>query len=39
MVPSYPMQSTGKLINQTCENDKKPNFGLDFGLLWPKFGP
>ena len=35
IVPSYyPMQFKGKLINQTWENDKKPNFGLN---LVPKF--
>ena len=26
-------------MNQTWENGKKSNFGPDFGLLWPKFGP
>ena len=26
-------------MNQTWENGKKPNFGSDFGLFWPKFGP
>ena len=29
----------GKLINQTWENGKKPNFGPDFCPFWPKFGP
>ena len=34
IVPSYHcMQLQGKLINQTSENDKKPNFGPDFGPL------
>ena len=27
------------LINQTWENDKKPNFGPDISPFWPKFGP
>ena len=31
------MQFKGKLINQTKENGKKPNFGPDFGPFWPKF--
>ena len=31
------MQFKRKLINQTCKNGKKPNFGSDFGLFWPKF--
>ena len=26
-------------MNQTLDNDKKPNFESDFGPLWPKFGP
>ena len=26
-------------MNQTRENRKKTNFGSDFGLFWPKFGP
>ena len=26
-------------MNQTLENCKKSNFGPDFGLFWPKFGP
>ena len=25
-------------MNQTCENDKKPNFGPDFGPVCPNFG-
>ena len=29
----------GKLMKQIWENDKKTNFGPDFGLFWPKFGP
>ena len=33
------MQFKGKPMNQTCENGKKSNFGPDFGLFWPKFGP
>ena len=28
-----------KIMNQTWENDKKPNFGPDFDLFWQKFGP
>ena len=32
IVPSYhPMQFKGKLMNQTWENGKKPNFGPEFG--------
>ena len=26
-------------MNQTWDSGKKPNFGPDFGPLWPKFGP
>ena len=26
-------------MNQTWENGKKTNFGSDFGLFWPTFGP
>ena len=38
IVPSYhPMQCTGKLMNETWENDKQPNFGPDLGLFWSKF--
>ena len=33
------MQFQGKLMYQTLENDRKPNFGSDFGPFWPKFGP
>ena len=33
------MQYIGKLINQTWENSKKPNFGPDFGLIGPNLGP
>ena len=29
------MQFQGKLMNQTWENDKKPNFGPDFGSFGP----
>ena len=32
---SDPLQFKGRLMNQTEEIDKKPNFGPDFG--WPKF--
>ena len=40
IVPSYHlMQFRGKLINQTWENGKKPNFGPEFGPFWPKFSP
>ena len=35
----YPMQYPGKLMNYTCDNGKKPNFGLDFGLFGPNLGP
>ena len=35
----HPMQYIGKLINQTWENSKKPNFGPDFGLIGPNLGP
>ena len=39
IVPSYhPMQFKGKLMNQTWGKSKKPNFGPNFGLFWPKFG-
>ena len=34
-----PMQFKGKLMNQTWENDKKPNVGPNFGLFVPNFGP
>ena len=27
------MEFKEKLMNQACENDKKPNFGPDFGLF------
>ena len=33
------MQYPGKLMNHTCDNGKKPNFGLDFGLFGPNLGP
>ena len=33
----YPTQFKGKLINQTWENIKKPNFRPDFDPFWPKF--
>ena len=26
-------------MNQTWENNKKPNFGPDFGLFGPNLGP
>ena len=26
-------------MNQTYENDEKPNFGPDFGPFGPNFGP
>ena len=29
------MQYPGKLLNQTSENGKKPNFGQDFGPFDP----
>ena len=39
IVRSYhPMQFQGKIMNQTWENGKKPNFGPDFGPFSPKFG-
>ena len=28
------MKFPGKLMSQTLENDKKPNFGLDFNQIW-----
>ena len=38
IVASYHcMQFRGKLINQTCENSKKPSFGPDFGPFGPNF--
>ena len=40
VVPSYhPMQFTGKLMNQTWENGKKPDFRSDFGSFSPNLGP
>ena len=33
------MQFKVKLISHTWANDKKANFGPDFGLFWPIFGP
>ena len=40
IVPKYHcIQFQGKLINQTCENGKKPSFGHDFGPFGPKFDP
>ena len=27
-----------KLMSQTWENGKKPSFGPDLGLFWPKIG-
>ena len=33
------MQFQGKLINKISENDKKPNFGPDFGSFGIKLGP
>ena len=39
IVPSCNIvQYQGKLINQTWKNDKKPNFGPDFGLFGPNLG-
>ena len=32
------MQFKAKLMNQTWENDKKPNFRPDFGLFDPNLG-
>ena len=32
---SHFTQFQGKLINQTWENGKKPNFGSDFGPFGP----
>ena len=29
------MEFKEKLMNQACENNKKPNFGPDFGLFGP----
>ena len=40
IVPTYrPMQFKEKLMNQTWENKKKPNFGSNFGLFGPNLGP
>ena len=40
IVPSCNLvQYQGKLMNQTCKNDKKPNFGPDFGPFGPNLGP
>ena len=33
------MQLPEKLTNQTSENEEKPNFESDFGLLDPTLGP
>ena len=33
------MQFKGKLMHQTWGNGKKPNFGPDFSLFDPNFGP
>ena len=33
------MQFNEKLMNPTSENNKKPNFGPNFGLLGPNLGP
>ena len=33
------MQFKGKLITQTWENGKKPDFGPDFNLFGPNLGP
>ena len=33
------MQFKGKLLNQTLENNKKPNFGPDFGQFGLNFSP
>ena len=39
IVASYHcMQFQGKLMNQTCENGKKPSFRPNFGPFWLKFG-
>ena len=40
IVPSYyPMQVKGKLINQTCLNEEKPNSGPNFDLLDANLSP
>ena len=33
------MQYPAKLMNQTWENGKKPNFGPNFGLFGSNLGP
>ena len=33
------MQFPGKLMNHTSKNDKKYNFGSDFGSFGPNLGP
>ena len=39
-VPNYhQMQFSGKLMNQTGKNEKKSNFGPDFGPLGQSLGP
>ena len=39
-VPSYhPMQFPGAPMTQTSKNDKKPNFGPDFGPFGLNLGP
>ena len=35
----YCMHFQGKLMNQTCENGKKPSFCSDFGHFGPNMGP
>ena len=43
MVDSVPscnlVQYQEKLTNETGKNDKKPNFGPDFGPIGPNLGP
>ena len=40
IIPSYhPMQFKEKLMSQIWENHKKPNFGPDFSLSGPNWGP
>ena len=33
------MQFPGKLVNETWENDEKPDFGPKFGTSDPNLGP
>ena len=38
VISNHPMQFKEKIVNQTWENDKKPNFKPDFGLFGLNLG-